>query len=42
MLEVVVVVGWVVRGRWLHFHGSVRLAVGAEVVVVSVGVVVGH
>ena len=42
MLEVVVAVGWVVRGRWLHFHGSVRLVVGAEVVVVSAGVVVGR
>ena len=39
---VVVAVGWVVRGRWLRFHGSVRLVVGAEVVVVSAGVVVGR
>ena len=22
MVEVVVAVGWVVRGRWLRFHGS--------------------
>ena len=42
MLEVVVAMGWVVRGHWLHFHGSVRLVVGAEVVVVSAGVVVGR
>ena len=42
MLEVVMAVGWVVRGRWLRFHGSVRLVVGAEVVVVSTGVVVGR
>ena len=35
MLEVVVAMGWVVRGRWLRFHGSVRLVVGAEAVLYS-------